>query len=171
MMLMKDNTWSCFNRQDLFCNEQEGFSVFELIIVLSVVAIISGYVIARVDLSSPGAAVFEEDMRSALRFAQKLAISSGCDVQVTISAASNSLALHYRQDVTSPASCLTATGSFTQPVINPRTQQSYVIDSSVNVQTSTVFYFDGAGVPDNGAQSINVGGRLIQVEAKTGYVH
>jgi MSHA pilin protein MshC len=65
-----------------------GFSLIELIVVIVLLGILSVFAIGR--LSSPdqfAARGFFDDTVNAMRFAQKLAVSTGCDVQVSITGA------------------------------------------------------------------------------------
>lgn len=65
-----------------------GFSLIELIAVILLLSILSVFALGR--LSSPdqfAARGFFDDTVNAMRFAQKLAVSTGCDVQVKITGA------------------------------------------------------------------------------------
>lgn len=112
---------------------------------------------------------FFEDSLAALRYAQKLAVASGCDVQVTIAAGAYTLA--ERQGCRS--------GAFNRPVSNPGTgEASYTnqappataFASSVNP-----LVFDGLGRALDASLSVvnatvTVGARTIDVVGETGFV-
>jgi len=64
-----------------------GFSLIELVTVMLLLGILSVVALGRFnDQDQFAARGFFDDTLSAVRFAQKLAISSGCDVQVVIAA-------------------------------------------------------------------------------------
>lgn len=147
-----------------------GISLIELLLVMVLLSILT--VIALPRLYSPAvfkAAGFHLDLLNALRFAQKTAIASGCDVQVSISAASRTYALNYRSGGTN-TSC--GSGSFTDPVPHPQAQGSFMGTASSDVVLSNDLnvVFGSSGSPSSGG-SISIGSKLVTVEPITGYVH
>lgn len=101
----------------------QGFSLIELISVIVLLSILGVLAMSRLSgLSDYNVKVFYDELVSAVRYAQKLAVSTGCDVQITIT--SSGYALHQRQ-----VEC--TIGDFTRPVLDPT-------DRSVHYQGSTV---------------------------------
>lgn len=91
-------------------NHNSGFSLIELLTVVLLIGILSVVAFGRLGNQDAFAARgFFDDTVTAVRFAQKLAISSGCDVRVITTATSYQL----RQSSTCVAD------DFTNPVLNP----------------------------------------------------
>jgi MSHA pilin protein MshC len=87
-----------------------GFSLIELITVIILLGILGVVALGRFSGGDAFAARgFFDDTLNAVRFAQKLAISSGCDVRVTTTASS----YQFRQSSTCTAN------DFSDPVANP----------------------------------------------------
>ncbi len=107
---------------------------------------------------------------TAARFAQKLAIATGCDVEVKVNSAG--YALRYR------SAC--RGGAFDQSVSHPARPGAFAETppAGVVIPASTEFYFDPIGRPRNAAGALLVvatdvviGGSTMRVEAETGFVH
>lgn len=107
---------------------------------------------------------FADDVHSAARHAQKLAVASACPVELRIAASGYSL---WQRSACS-------SGGFTVPVQHPSrtnftsgsTQYAEATPSSTTLTgSSLVFFADGSS--DGG--SISTGGRSITVIASTGY--
>ncbi len=92
-------------------NQHCGFTLIELVVVVLLLGILSVFAMGRLfDQNQFAARGFFDDSVNAVRFAQKFAMSSGCDVRVSLSATGFVL----NQRVTS---C--AVGAFTRTVVNP----------------------------------------------------
>ncbi|NNE63131.1 MAG: prepilin-type N-terminal cleavage/methylation domain-containing protein [Gammaproteobacteria bacterium] len=88
-----------------------GFSIIELVVVVLLLGILSVFAIGRLfDQNQFAARGFFDDTVNAVRFAQKLALSSGCDVRVSLTA--GGYVLNQRA-----TSC--ELGAFTRAVPNP----------------------------------------------------
>ncbi len=69
-----------------------GFTLIEMVVVVLLLGILSVFAMGRMfDQNQFAAKGFFDDTVTAVRFAQKLAVSTGCDVQVTIDASGYSL--------------------------------------------------------------------------------
>jgi len=87
-----------------------GFSLIELLTVVLLLGILGIVALGRLtDQNQVAARGFFDDTVNAVRFAQKLALSTGCDVRVITTASSYQL----RQSSTCIAD------DFTDPVVNP----------------------------------------------------
>lgn len=153
-------------------NASTGFSLVELISVLVLIGIVSVVAVSRFNASPFQTAGFEQEVRAALRFAQKFAIMSGCDVQVDVSAAADSFALTIRNDVgAGPQSCLGASGAFGVPLPDPTGGVfAGTAPAGVDVSSGLTFFYDLQGRPSSGG-SIVIDGNTIVVEPNTGYIY
>ena len=138
----------------------KGFTFIELVVVLVVLSILSAFALPRFfNLSDYRERAAYDEVASALRYAQKLAVGSGCDVQVDFTVINAYALQQHRDDCTN--------GPFTTIAGHP--VNSGVI-SGVNLnsdQQTIIFDPMGRSTP---AAAITVGGRIIQVVAETGTV-
>jgi len=133
-----------------------GFSLIELITVLVLMGIMG--VVALGSLNGGGYAerAFYDEFRSALRYAQKRAVATGCPVQVSIG--SQSYALFQGQ-----ASC--ADSTYTRAVMQPfNLGQAYSNTSAqASISPTTNVLFDAAGRPGIATTLYSVGARSVTV--------
>jgi MSHA pilin protein MshC len=152
------------------CKYSNGFTLVELIAVITVIGILAA-------LAGPkfiGNDVFETrgaqgTLLSALRYAQKTAVAQRRVVYVSVNTASHTV-------------CLGFTNNCSNPVIDPVTQSAYskTLSSLVTLSaTNATLGFDGLGrpVPNAGATysiqntvDVTQSAKVITVEAETGYV-
>ena len=147
-----------------------GFTLVELVLVIIIVGVLAAVAVPRmVDRSAFQASGAANDVRTALRYAQRLAMAKNLEVCVTTTPTPN-LTLRF----SSPGLC-------DQDVIAPDGGPSYVVRPPAGIAlTSTVptFRFDGQGrpitIPPNTAISFTVSTAgsaiIIPVVAETGYV-
>ena len=110
---------------------------------------------------------FFYDMLNAIRYAQKLAVATSCNVRVTIAA--NQYTLTRPSARTYCAS--TSAGNFTQAVIRPGSgEASYQGSLSGVTLSSATFYFMAKGNASS-AYILIVGSHQITVTPDTGYVY
>ncbi len=99
-----------------------GFSLVELVTVIVLLGILGVVAIGRFSgVDAIPARGFFDDTVNAVRFAQKLAISSGCDVQVT----TTTVGYRLRQRATCTA------GSFTTAVPNPADRNTDYLNAAI----------------------------------------
>jgi MSHA pilin protein MshC len=141
-----------------------GFSLLELIVTLVIAGILAALFIPRMIDSEAQAAGFREEVKAALRHAQRQAVAQKRCVFVDVSA--TQVKLFYGD-----ASCaMTATSLkflATTEAGNP-----YVLNkpsSVANLSPVGSFSFNGLGQP-SGAVSLSIGGGTVEVTAETGYV-
>ena len=151
---------------------QIGFTLIELISVIVLLGIISVVAVGRFNANPFISAGFDQELRAALRYAQKYAILSGCDVQVDIDAAADSYDLTVRNDVgVLPQSGLTASGAFATPLQNPTAgAYSGAAPTGVDITAGLTFFYDREGAPSTGG-IIVVDGNVITIEPVTGFIY
>jgi MSHA pilin protein MshC len=148
---------------------EAGFTLIELVMVIVLLGILSATVLPKFfDVSSYQERAFFDDTLNAVRYAQKLAVATGCKVQVSISA--NAYVLN------SPAlrsQCTSNSPVFSLAIRNPGTSEtSYThSESGVSLTSSpTSFYFDALGRASADV-TLTVAGRNIKVVSDTGFVY
>jgi len=147
-----------------------GVTLVELVLVLVIVGILSAVAAPRFfSRSGFHELFFFHDSLSALRYAQKLAVASGCEVQVTFTASDYALAQR--------VSC--QTGAFSQAVPNPGTGEATYTNQapSGTALASSVnpIVFDGLGRALDASLTVadamvTVGAQSINVVGETGFV-
>jgi len=150
--------------------KQLGFTLIELIMVILMLSILSATAMPKFfekDVFAERA--FFSDTLNAIRYAQKLAVTTGCNVQVSIS--SNSYTLT-RQGTSSSTSCSGSTYNLAIP--HPSSDASTYSGSETDVTlTSSVspFYFYPLGTASHDVTLTINGTKTIQVIKETGLVY
>lgn len=139
---------------------QYGFTLIELVTVILILGILA--VVGTSKFFSNTAfedARYHQELISAFRFAQKIAIASQCPV--TISLTADSFVLNY-------------SGSCSGVVQRPHNQNNYNENniSSTITSTSPTYTYDASGdiTPAVGG-TVSVGSQVIILESVTGFVH
>jgi len=160
-----------YSSQHKIVHRTQGFTLVELILVIVLLSILSAIALPRFfDRNNFDERVFFDDTLNAVRYAQKVAIATGCQTRVAI--ASNSFAL-LRED-----NCDGTTPSFdnTLSVVNPTTGNTDYTGSQSGVsltasQAETTF--DSLGRIDPTTSTVDnilsVGSRQITIKAATGF--
>lgn len=124
--------------------QYRGFTLIELIVVVMLLGILSVFAMGRLfDQNQFAAKGFFDDTVTAVRFAQKLAVSSGCAVQVQITSTSYQLF----QGTT----C--SSGVFTNAVANPANRANPYLNNNMPSGfslTPATIEFHARGVIDAG---------------------
>ena len=147
---------------------QSGFTLVELVTVIVLLGILSVYVAPRIfDLGVFKERGFFDETQSALRYAQKLAVGSGCAVQVSIS--SNSYTLNQA------TVCNGAV--FTLAVPHPSGSSPFAATAPAGVVLApapTTLVFNALGQISAGIagdfQDITVGTQTLRLWRESGYV-
>jgi len=148
-----------------FCG---GFTMVELVLVLTIAGVLAAVLgprmVDRTAFQVHGAAA---EVRTAMRYAQKLAMAKNRDVCVTRTPAP-SLTLSFSLTVGGGGAC-------NQQVLRPEGGGNYVVTPPPGItltSSAAIFRFNGLGQPvPNNAVNLNVGGSVpVTVTRETGYV-
>jgi len=145
-------------------NKQRGFTLVELVMVIMIMGILAAVVGPRFfDRKVFDERLFFEETVSAVRYAQKLALASGCRIQVSLDAGG----YHLRR----AASC--TSGAYSADVQGPDGQLPFAnteVPAGVSVlATNFPVTFDSLGRPSSAA-SATIGAFTFSVTAETGLV-
>jgi MSHA pilin protein MshC len=145
-----------------------GYTVVELvtvIVILAIVAAITGprFFGTRV-FSGRG---YANEVASALRYSQKIAVGSGCNVRFAITSGG----YNAMQQPPSGNRCDAASGVWSTTVRRPDgTALSGSPPADANVAGSATMIFDGKGAIVSGATNLTVGTFTLTVDAASGFV-
>lgn len=144
---------------------QTGFTLVELVLVIALLGVLSIFASSRLpDTGVYDAYEYAAELRSALRHAQKLALASGCRVQLSQDASGFRL----QRD----SDCLSSTADFSAAVADPLGGSSYQRSLPVGVSpspASVALHFDSLGRASS-ALSLQIGSHSIRVVAATGLI-
>ena len=147
----------------------EGFTLVELVIVMTVIGILAVTLGPRFFTQSVfSQRGYADELASALRFTQKAAVSSGCPAQLTLTATTYAAA----QQAASGNSCNTSDTSWSTPVMGA---DGAAIQGSAPANTMVspagTFQFDGQGrLTTNPGTTLTIGARTITIVPGTGFV-
>ncbi|MGB1799351.1 MAG: prepilin-type N-terminal cleavage/methylation domain-containing protein [Gammaproteobacteria bacterium] len=148
-------------------NQYRGFTLIEVIVVIILVGILAAYSIPKLDLDAFRAQGFEQQATAAIRYGQKQAIGSGCNINVNIVSVTECTVTYGAQ---TDAGCVGAVGD---SLVNPGTGLNNFCDSSEADSSAMLpasVQFDRIGRP-SGSLSINFGTTIITIEPETGFVY
>ena len=153
-----------------------GFTFVELVLVLTIAGVLAAVMgprmVDRTALQTHGGAT---EIRTALRYAQKLALAKNREVCVTTSP--TGLALRFEHPAAPGAACnqdVVRLGGNPSPTPPAVTTYTVTLPAGIGLtSTSANFSFDSQGRPSpNAIVNLTVGGSApVTVEPDTGYVH
>ena len=146
-----------------------GFTLTELVTVIVILGIMAALAVPRFfDLGAFEERGFYEEVASALRYGQKIAVGSGCPVRVSITAGGYDLA----QQVASGNRCDPADSTWSVPVMLPDGQAAAGSPpAGITLGPVTTYQFDGLGRTNLGGNlTVNVGSLSMTVQAESGYI-
>lgn len=148
---------------------QAGLTIVELILVLVIVSVLGALAGPRFfndrDFEARG---YAEELAVALRYAQKLAIGSGCPVRVQVTGTTYAL----NQQAPLAGHCDPADTTFPVPVLLPSGQAaSGTAPDGVTAAPATSFVIDALGRTSLAADiTLTVGPHAVAVDARSGLV-
>ena len=143
----------------------KGFSLLELVVVLVIAGIVAVLALPSFTDSESKAAWFHEQVKAALRYAQRQAVAQRRCVFVSLSAAAPQVQLSYGN------SACANTGT---PLVDVGSGAAYAVNvpgAALAPPAPAAFAFDSLGRPTGGGVAFSAGGASISVDAETGYVH
>lgn len=143
--------------------------MIELITVIMIVGILAAAAVPRFfDLGVYEERGFYEELASALRYAQKIAVGSGCPVRVNITASSYDL----KQQAASGNRCDPADNTWPVQVLLPDgLAASGTAPTGITLGPVTTYELDGLGQTNLGGDlAVTVGALGLTVQAESGYV-
>lgn len=142
-----------------------GYTLVELLLVMVILAVLAAVVGPRFFArSSFDERLFYEECLAVVRYAQKLALASGCLTQVSLSQAAG-------YQVRQAASCTSGAYTLVVPGADGAALSNASVPQGVSVVVSNFpLVFDSLGRPQAGAASATVGGFSFSVTAETGLV-
>ncbi len=146
-----------------------GYTLIELVTVITILGILSALAIPRFfDQDVFEERGFYEEVVAALRYGQKIAVGSGCPVQVSIDASGYALA----QQTVLANRCDPGDVSYAVPVLLPDGQAAAgTTPAGVTHGPVVTYEFDGLGQTDLGADlTVSIGAWSLIVQAQSGYV-
>lgn len=148
---------------------QNAFTLVELVMTIVIIGILSASAIPKFfDYTAYQQKAFFDDTLNAIRYAQKLAVATACNVQVAITA--NQFTIK-RPGATDRSQCAsTNAAQFTQTVARPGSGGAYQGSLSGVTLSTVTFYFTAKGNA-SGSFTLNVGSQQISVVQDTGFVY
>ena len=137
-----------------------GYTLAELVIVIVIAAILAAVAIPQFNPTAIDAAWYHEQVRSAVRYAQRTAVAQRRCIFVSVTATQVQL-------FDGGTNCV-----MTATLVTQLAGQAVVLNAPTGVVLSpapNAFWFNGLGQPSS-ATGITVGSRSIVVNAETGYV-
>ena len=146
-----------------------GFTLIELVIVMTVIGILAVTLGPRFFTQSVfSQRGYADELAAALRFTQKAAVSSGCPAQLIVTPTTYVAT----QQAASGNSCNPSDTSWSMPVMSPDGSAiSGSAPANTTVSPSGTFQFDDQGrLTSSSVTSLTIGARTITIVPGTGFV-
>jgi len=145
-----------------------GYTVIELVVVIVILGIVAAIAGPRFfDTKVFSERGYADEVASAMRYSQKIAVGSGCNVQLTITLAGYSAF----QQVASGNSCNAASSTWSTTVLTPDGRAlAGTPPSNANVNAPATLVFNNKGAVISGAANLLVGPYTLALDAASGFV-
>ncbi len=146
-----------------------GYTLVELVTVIVILGILATFAVPRfADHQVFEERGFYEEVVAALRYGQKIAVGSGCPVQINIDASGYALT----QQTVLANRCDPGDVSYAVPVLFPDGQAAAgTTPAGVTLGPVVTYQFDGLGQTDLGSDlTVSIGSWSLIVQAQSGYV-
>lgn len=148
---------------------QAGFTMVELVLVIVIIAILGAVAAPRFfDKQTFSERAYFDEVSTALRYAQKVAVASGCRVRVTLGVSGYSLT----QQAALAGHCDTADATYPVTVrLSDGSQMTGTAPTGVSLAPAMSIVYDALGRTNLGAdQSISIGPWSFVIQADSGLV-
>lgn len=144
-----------------------GFTAVELITSIVIIGILGAVAGPRFfDQTTFAARGFADEVAASLRYAQAVAVSSGCDVAVTFTATTYAAAQRAASNLTPP--CATS-GAWVTPVArSDGGMLSGTAPNNIQIGPAAQLVFNSQGQITSGPASLSVGTFTISIDANSG---
>ena len=157
----------------VYLTKQHGFTLVELVMVIVLLGILSATALPKFfAVSSYQKQLFFDDTLSAVQYAQKLAVATGCNVQVSVD--NNSYTLSRPANTDRSLCTSTHPADFSLPVRHPGTGEAAYThaENGVSLTASpSSFYFNALGLASAAVTLTVANDKMIAVVAATGFVY
>jgi MSHA pilin protein MshC len=145
-----------------------GYTLIELVVVMVILGVLAAVVGPRFfgtqAFSERG---YADEVASAMRYSQKIAVASGCNVRLSITTV-NYTAM---QQAASGNRCNAGSSSWTTAVLRPDGEPlAGTPPRDANVSGAATLVFDGKGAVISGATNLTVGPYTLVLDAASGFV-
>jgi len=148
---------------------ERGYTIVELVLVMVIIAILGAAAGPRFfDNSAFDERAYLDELASSLRYAQKVAVASGCRVRTDIAASGYSLS----QQVPQAGHCDPADTSFPVPVmLSTGEVMSGSATAGVTASPAVTVVYDALGRTNFATnQTLTIGPRTLLIQAESGLV-